>query len=223
MPQIAVGPQVSQIWAGTGPVLVANQDITNSITVARTSNVSMGAANADIIPPLGSVTYGGTQALYAIAPAGTTAVLIIPDGSGWAPSPAQVANQIAILGVPPSVQNVKGYSALQVGPSGSGVFETFSAPGRLWAAHLSFALTAGSTHAGSDQAFCSLQLVPGSTLLVVELAISGANQAVNGDADLTIPGLAFNNGDQLNLNVNGGSSISNATMRASCVVLASMP
>jgi hypothetical protein len=109
MAQYAVGPQVTQVWTGLGPVLLANQDLTNTVTVGDQPNVFQGAQNADAIPALGSIAYSGYTPLYAIAPAGTAALLVVSGGTSWAPSPAQVALQIQALGLAKdtSVQQVK--------------------------------------------------------------------------------------------------------------------
>jgi hypothetical protein len=99
MAQFAVGPQVTQVWTGGGPVLLANQDITNTVTICNLPFFSQDAQNADTIPALGSIAYQGGTSLYALAPAGTAALLVVSGGTSWAPSPAQVALQIATLGL----------------------------------------------------------------------------------------------------------------------------
>jgi hypothetical protein len=119
MTQYAVGPQVSQVWTGGGPVLFANQDITNTVTVGGTTNVFQDSPAAVPIPPLGSIAVEGYDSWYAIAPAGTTALLVIPGGTSWSPSPADVALQISTLGL------AKDTSVLTV----NGSVDSLSSPG----------------------------------------------------------------------------------------------
>lgn len=118
MSQIAVGPQVSQVWTGNGPVLLANQDLVNAVTIGNNQGISIDGMNGDVIPALGSIGYIGGQPLFAIAPAGTAALTVIAGGTSWAPSPAQVALQIEALGL------AKDTSVQQVHTSVSGLSQT---------------------------------------------------------------------------------------------------
>lgn len=245
MAQIPVGAQIAQVWTGGGPVLLANQDLLNAVTVCDQRNFTPNAQNADVIPPLGSIAYTGERPLYAMAPAGTAALLVIAGGSTWAPSPAQVALQIQAAGlakdtsvqttntqlatgVAPFTSGIQSFNLVQVNQAGSPyTITTFGASGRIWAAHLSFALSANASHAGNDQAYCTLKYRPpaGSDqfLLVIEVAVGGASSTDSGDGDLSMPGLAVAPGGSLILDVNGGAAITNALMRASTCTLVSFP
>lgn len=98
MPVFPVSPQAAQVWAGQGPVLLANQDLAAVVTVGSRQNLAPGDGDCDPIPPLGSIAYtGGVK--YAAAAAGTAALLVIAGGTSWAPSPADVALQIQALGL----------------------------------------------------------------------------------------------------------------------------
>lgn len=213
MAQIPVGPQVVQVWTGAGPVLLANQDTTNPVTVSDQRNFTMDAQNADVIPALGSIAYQGDRALYAMAPADTAALLVIAEGTAWSPGP------------PAGIQ-----AFAQIGANQGGspyTIHTFGASGRIWAAHLSFALSANASHTGNDQAFCTLKYSPPTggdkIILVIEVAVGGASSTDSGDGDLTIPGMAVAMGGSLILDVNAGNAITNAIMRASTTTLVSFP
>lgn len=213
MAQIPVGPQTAQIWTGGGPVLLANQDTMNPVTVSDQRNFTLDAANADVIPPLGSVAYAGDRALYALAPAGTAALLVIAGGTSWAPSPPY---------------NIQSFARVQVSQAASPyTIHTFGAPGRIWAAHLSFAISANASHTGNDQAYATLKYSPPAAsdqiLLVIEVAVGGASTTDSGDGDLSMPGLAVAPGGALVLDVNNGAAVTNALMRASTTTLVSFP
>lgn len=129
MTQVPVGPQVSQIWAGHGPVLFANQDLVNSVTVGDNQSVFIDSPSAVVIPPLGSISLLGNKSLYAIAPSGTAALMVIAGGTSWAPSPAQVALQIATLGLARDSSVMTVNSTLGV-PAQDGTVSGLSAPGQ---------------------------------------------------------------------------------------------
>jgi hypothetical protein len=76
-------------------VTLANQDLTQNVTISRNNSVSGGAT----IPPLGSVTVDMSKTIWGTAPAGTLPLLVFPGGGSWAPSPAQVAASINALGL----------------------------------------------------------------------------------------------------------------------------
>jgi len=80
-------------------VTFANQDLTNTVTVARRNNFTQAGSNTATIPPLGSITVDASKTIWGLAPAGTLPLLIFPGGGNWAPSPAQVAAQINALGL----------------------------------------------------------------------------------------------------------------------------
>lgn len=239
MPQIAVGPQISQVWAGGGPVVLVNQDPANAVTIGRNQGaLSIGAANADPIVPGGSITYQGHSALYAIAPAGTAPLLVIPAATSAAASAAGSAAQTTELGniaantgnaltfgVPPAVQGITSASLLQQVVAGSPhTIFTFPAAGRIWDISLSAALVAGGAYASGRQNVYVLAKAGSVVLEVLEMAVSNANQVDSDHGDLSLNGLAAPLGTVLTLDVNNGVSIDpDAELRASVNVLYSVP
>lgn len=102
-------------------VCLANQDITNPVTIGRLPNFAQGASNTATIPPLGSITVDGSKTLWGLAPAGTAPLLVMPGGGQWAPSPAQVAAQISALGLATFAEQVAQNSAIPTNIFGTGV------------------------------------------------------------------------------------------------------
>lgn len=92
-------PQI--VWSGVqgSTVLLANQDLTNAVTIARRPSFAIGAGNTANVPALGSLTVDGSKSIWGLAPANTAELLVLPGGSQWAPSPAQIAEQISALGL----------------------------------------------------------------------------------------------------------------------------
>lgn len=247
MAQFAVGPQVTQVWAGQGPVLLANQDLNNAVTVGTLPNVFIDAPNADVIPPLGSIAYGPGPTLYAVAPAGTVALLAIAGGTSWAPSPADVALQIAELGlatnasvlavnasqqttntqlatgVPPAVTGLdSGSQILQSPGSSPATMYTFADNGRIWAANVSYAMgSSGGT--GTNQGYGRVLIQGSATLAVVEACVVGNPSADSNTDSQTFPGLAVNAGTVIQLDINNGTSITGVVQRASGLVVVSIP
>lgn len=226
MAQIPVGPQYSQVWAGgAGTVLLANQDLVNTVTVGRNRDIAIGRSDGDLIPPLGSVTYSGGKPLYAIAPGGTAPLLAIPDGSGWAPSPSQIAAQISLTGASPGVPGITSVSGIALSAAGSPyTLETFGAKSRIWQAQLSLAAATDSAYAGGLAGInARLQTGSGIILAVAELAIGAAGESEAVMSSAALNGIAVAAGDTLQAIINGGISITDAFIRASALVLVSSP
>lgn len=100
--QIQLGPNLPVPMFNGVPgltVTIANQDLTNTITIARRNNFTQNGPNTATVPPLGSITVDAGRTIWGLAPAGTLPPLIFPGGGNWAPSPAQVAAQINALGL----------------------------------------------------------------------------------------------------------------------------
>jgi hypothetical protein len=75
-----------QVWSGTGEaidILMFNQDQNNTVTVNYRNDVQVGASNAVPIGPQSSVTMDGSRTLYANAPNGTAAMIVIPGGGNF--------------------------------------------------------------------------------------------------------------------------------------------
>lgn len=100
--QIAVGPKPVQVCPPLGngsTVTIYNADLVNVVTVSRNNSVSLNASNGAPIQPLTSAVLDATHALYAVAPANTANLVILPGGGTMSPSPAQIAAQISALGL----------------------------------------------------------------------------------------------------------------------------
>lgn len=86
------------VWrGGDGPVLIVNRDLTNSALIGWDSSVN--PTESTLLDPLGSQAFDGKQDLYITAVTGQPQIQVIPGGTQWAPSPAQVAAQINTLGL----------------------------------------------------------------------------------------------------------------------------
>lgn len=100
--QIPVGPVPVQVCPPLGvgeSVMLYNQDVNNVVTVGTNNNVTQNASNGAPIQPLTSAVLPASKALYATAPTGTAALVIVPEGGTLSPSPVQIAAQIAASGL----------------------------------------------------------------------------------------------------------------------------
>jgi hypothetical protein len=96
---LTVNPQVAQICGRTGgPVLVFNADPTQTAYVGYTK--SIGVLNATPVAPLTYTTMDGNRTLFGFCPTGTVVLNITPGGLSQSASPANIALQIALAGVP---------------------------------------------------------------------------------------------------------------------------
>ena len=121
---IPIASQTPQmIWAGVNgsSVLLANQDLNNAVTIARRPSFAIGAGNTANVPALGSLTVDGSKSIWGLAPAGTADLLVLPGGSQWAPSPAQVAAQISALGLATFNEQVNQNTSIPTNISTTGV------------------------------------------------------------------------------------------------------
>lgn len=89
--------------AGDGPTMVINRDETIQLYVGDDNSVASknGTGNIDIIDPLSYIVYDGISSKYAIAavPGSTITIDCVKGATNWAPSPAQAAAQISLLGL----------------------------------------------------------------------------------------------------------------------------
>lgn len=224
MGQYAIGPQITQVWtAGSGLVTLANTDIVNTVTIGRSRNLKIGGMDADPIPPLGAVTYDGTKTLYAIAPAGTAGLTVIPGGSSWSPSPSQIAAQIALN--PVAVPNITSKVVKNQGPTTPTTFYTFPAAGRLWGGTLSYDMaTNNSAGGGTIQGYAAIITGSGITTGLVECNTGGPSSANAVAVPLLGLGFPVASGDTLQIDVNNGVTMgTNGVMRASVVAWVSVP
>ena len=127
--QVQLGPDLPVPIMNGVPglsVTLSNQDLINTVTIARRNNFSQGGSNTATIPPLGSVTVDASKTIWGLAPTGTLPLLIFPGGGNWAPSPAQVAAQINALGLAKDTSvNNPAYSPITTG--NAGLLSTLSA------------------------------------------------------------------------------------------------
>jgi len=82
---------------GAGTVNVYNGDILNTLLVSPDNNP--GLTNSIPIQPLTNATVDGTTPQYACALSGTIAQCTVSGAGQMSPSPAQIAKQIAALGL----------------------------------------------------------------------------------------------------------------------------
>jgi hypothetical protein len=168
----------------------------------------------------------GARTTPVINKPGTAVAVQIVNKPGT-PVDVQIINK---AGVPVTVQdggvpNLASAAVINRGPQVATTFYTFTGNGRIWAAHLSYAIGANSTYPAATISQVYAQIVTGSGIVlgVIELTAFGPNQGGNGDGDLAIPGIPVLSGDTIKLDVNNGVAVANASMRASTTVLYSIP
>lgn len=98
---VSVG-QSRQVIPALGDVMVTlyNQDVTNVVWVSRNPSFVPNSLSAVPIQPLTSAPFNASRPLYAVAAVPVTALAILPEGGNLAPSPVQIAQNIALSGVP---------------------------------------------------------------------------------------------------------------------------
>lgn len=182
-----------------------------------------------------NVTPGGTY--QSPSPAQTAAQIqalgLMKDTTGQAIHttlgiPAQTNDVISSLptnlqsmGVPPFVPGIKSAAAVQMSPGTSPqTLVTFSQDGELWYASLSFSVSTDSTFASTDGPFAYLYLQStGEILLACQLAINGPGQSETANQNLSFGGIVVSSGDSILVNINNGTSVADAFIRAGAVVL----
>lgn len=233
------------------PFLVGNNSAT--ATVYYSSSPTLGPSSSTIPPLGFAGFDGSRDMWASTLSSAIALVDFVPGGTHWAPNPqitaqlnaaglakdSSLATINSTLGIPAQNSTVQGVAnavnALQptmlsasLLRSGAGTTTviTFPSTSRIWAVHLSFAAATSNTYAAGTitNLFAQLSTGSGLALTVVELIVSGPTQVDNSDSDLVFTsGLAVNGGDTLQLNVNGGTVLSNGAMRASCTALYSTP
>lgn len=89
--------RIQSFMAQSDSFLLVNPDITNSIYIGNDQGNQIIP-----VPPLGSITIGGSKHDTWISTNGgsfTVTAYLLPNGTQWTPSPAQVAQQINALGL----------------------------------------------------------------------------------------------------------------------------
>lgn len=168
--------------AGT-TVTVVNSDllIPMFISTGRTVNAE------DVqVPPLGSITLDGGQWWYAstLNPALAIIGYVIPGGSSWSPSPAQIAAQISLTGINVNVSA----AAFVITPSGdtTGTKDTNALTSAL-ALYGAISLAAGTYY------------VNGITVAGCQLSGAGMQTIIQ-------PGTLYSGGPVITVNANGSVS-----------------
>ena len=124
-------------------------------------------------------------------------------------------------GTQPAVKNLQTFVQILESPGTTHLF-TFSAPGRIWGASVSYAMgcTGG---AGTQQGYARVHINGGNTLAIVEACIAGAVANDSDTSDRDYPGLAVPAGTVVNLDVNGGTGVTGGVNRGSGLVAVSIP
>src|SRR5438105_13955485 len=96
--QVQVTTSPRPIWPGQGgaSILVYNPDAVNTVYLGGVSGISVGASNTLPLGPGQSVSLDGTHPIYACAPAGTAATVVIPGGAAFFLGLTQAQGQLAI-------------------------------------------------------------------------------------------------------------------------------
>jgi len=125
------------------------------------------------------------------------------------------------FGMTPAVSNYQSFVQI-LQPPGSYHLFTFTAAGRIWAASVSYAMgSSGGT--GANQGYSRVHVVSGIALAIVECCVAGAPDADSNTSDMTYFGLVVPKGTVVNLDVNGGSTITGVVQRGSGLVGVSIP
>lgn len=230
------GPGQSLFEPGRGSVLIVNNDESDLVYAGPNRRVSRTDTP---IEPQGSVVLDGSVRYYAsTVGAGEVEVLVIPGGLDWQ-NPVGVQVALATLGlataelqgsqmsvgIPPNVPAVAAVDALNQAPADSPVtVYTFTAPGRVWGVNLSVTAAASSAYAGGfNRVFALAEIGTTTPLAAIELAINAASQISNDTVYVPFNGLQVVDGAKLMANINGGVSITLATVVASIVFYYSIP
>lgn len=136
---MTIGPQPQQVMSaqpGGAPVMLVNTDENNTAYAGYNSAIAPGGTNTVAIPPLGSTVMSGTRTSYACA-AQSLQLQIVPGGTLWTPSPAQIAAvlvgseladviaaAISAAGVPPIDHPTPVYIVFQQTVAAGGTFTT---------------------------------------------------------------------------------------------------
>jgi hypothetical protein len=104
----------SLLVPGNGiPVCVVNNDPVNSIYIGDTPSISAGQQTTTLLGPLNTCTFDGSVPVYGICSQGITVqALLFPTGSDWNPSPIQIQEQLADLGLATLVEQINQNTAI---------------------------------------------------------------------------------------------------------------
>jgi hypothetical protein len=156
--------------------MLANLDLTNNIYISTSSSIAPGGSNTFTIEPLGTISISSASAWWAIAdaPGGSNAtgaptpiLAVMPGGTQWAPSPAQIADVIAPLAAAIATQIAQTGIPLIANPQG---MYNISAPGSGGTGNGLFGASiktgTGQTVLGNEQTWQNLVGRPVKTMKV---------------------------------------------------------
>jgi hypothetical protein len=125
---ITVNPQVIAGPIGPGSsVLIVNLDLLTTVYIGYSRGIGPGSSNTLAIPPLGSTTADASRPVWAVSnPAAQ--IQVLPGGSSWSASPAQIAEQIAITGIN---VNITGINVITPSGDTTGATDTGKINGQL--------------------------------------------------------------------------------------------
>lgn len=211
--------------AGTRPWHLANLDLANPLFYDDTPTIN---EQSNVLEPLAAATFDGTSDVYCTT-LGGPAVLVqtgIRGQQSWHAGPNAAALQIQTYGAPPVVPGMKSATMLGQGAGGGGTFFTFPAAGHIFAAHLSMAGETNSSASGSQFIYGRVYVNSPAGLAVAgpcELAFGGPLQIDSDNADPSYPGLPVSKNDQLILDPNGGTPLTNGVFHCSATVWYAIP
>jgi len=151
----------------------------------------------------------------------------VPVAPGMVPGSrsgaAETATTLQASGIPPIVPGLLTASALKTGP-GITTLVSFALAGRVWGVQLSGTMASSNTYANQvNNVVYTVQTASGLTLAALELVVITQSQIIAGQAPPLVFGLNVAAGDSVQLNVNGGTFVTNATQRASAIVYYTIP
>lgn len=203
-----------------GPVLIFNFDSVNNAYVGYKNNIT--TENSTTIPPLTYAIMDSSRTMYGYCPTASIVINITPGGTYQSASPLQIAEVLQ-----PNLQTVGTAGPQTPAQSGEAII-AFQAPSRVWGVTLSGVVAAGAAYVtGFNDAWFSLLLNQNSVaneLAQLVLAIQIAGQVEEDSIAMPFPaGIPMNTGDQVQININGGASITQANLRATATVIYSTP
>jgi hypothetical protein len=219
----ATGTAFLLIPRGYPSVSIYNGDISNTLLVSPSPTPVL--TNSVPVPPLTNAQFSGTNGpLYALAATNSVAYVSVSNAT-VNPSPAQIAEQIALYGIPPYVPNLSFASETRMTTQGSPytVFQ-FPSNGRIWFAQISYGVATDSTYNSSNDPVARIYLgALSQTLLIAQAVTAGPDQICSHDPSITIPGLPITAGTTVFADVNGGVAVTDLDQNASCVIGYSIP
>ena len=221
--QVQVGTTPAPIWGARAPgtsILIYNPDASNTVSVGGQSGISVGASNTLPLGPGQSVSLDGGDAIYACAPTGTAATVVIPGGAAFFLGLTAGNGQLALASIrsPDYVEGVSGWQMTRSGNlqansatirngeiiSGTQLYYSTN-PGELGTLIFSISATSGTDPYGNDYYIGAVSyngshittLIEGRIELVNEPGGAGFGIGADFGGDLTIFPLTVTSGNIL--------------------------